>query len=384
MRTLPVRSPDRSPPARLDFLDGLRGMAVGLVLVQHIGELTVPAVRTFTASTVQLGQLGVMLFFLCSGFIIPASLERGQPRAGRRSALGAFWWGRVFRLYPLYWLSLAAAALLVVLGRYAPEEPLSAGDWMANAALLQLPAGAPNALDLYWTLALEMVFYVAVSVAFLLGVHRRSVGLSLLASVACLAAAALVPQAAGRPAPLALFCLATMFLGTVFQRWHAGSVGGRALAGCVGAALAAGTALLASAADDLVAAGGPGPVPMLAAWVGAYAVFTAGLALRRRSVPGWLRRLGTISYSVYLVHALVLVVVPPLSSPLLAAAVWGVLAVAASELTYRLVEQPGVRLGRRLRAARSPGADRLQLVPLTVTGAGAAARTAVPPQRIAV
>ena len=71
--------------------------------------------------------------------------------------------------------------------------------------------------------------------------------------------------------------------------------------------------------------------------------------MRGRSA-GWLRRLGTISFSVYLVQALVLIAVPrpalPASDrPRLAGVV-----LAVSEVTYRLVEQPSVRLGRRLGA----------------------------------
>lgn len=383
MRTLPVRARTGSPSGRLDFLDGLRGVAVGLVLLQHIGELTVPAVRSFTTSTVQLGQLGVMVFFLCSGFIIPATLERTRREPGRRVALRAFWISRVFRLYPLYWLSLAGAALLVTVGRYAPEEPLAAGDWLANAAMMQLPAGAPHALGLYWTLAFEMVFYAVVSVLFLLGWHRRSVLVSLAASVACLGAAALAEPLLGRPAPLGMFCLATMFLGTVVHRWHSGEVRLRTLVGCVGTTLAAGIAMLASALPGSSSADAPGFPPMLTAWLGAYAIFGAGVALRRRPVPGVLRRLGTISYSVYLVQALVLIAVPALPSPLLSAAVWTVLVIGVSETTYRLVEQPAVRLGRRLAAARPAVAD----LPVRVhpgRSEPASARTATAPQRLAV
>jgi peptidoglycan/LPS O-acetylase OafA/YrhL len=355
---------------------------VGLVLVQHIGERAFPAVASLSSSTVQLGQLGVMVFFLCSGFIIPASLERTRREPGRRAAVRAFWIARVCRLYPLYWVSLGGAALLVALGRYVPEQPLSSGDWLANAAMLQLPAGAPHALGLYWTLVLEMVFYVAVSVLFVAGLHRRSVALSLLASAGC-GAAALSGPLLGRPAPLALFCLATMFLGTVAHRWHAGEVGLPSLLRCTGAALTAGTALLVSDAVS-AAATGTALLPMLTAWLGAYAVFFAGLALRHRPVPAWLRRLGTISYSVYLVQALVLVVVPELPSPLLAAALWTGLVVGVSEVSYRVVEQPAQRLGRRLTDGPRPA--RTQPTPLHPARAAlpGPVRPAPAPQRLAV
>src|SRR5437868_796900 len=91
------------------FLDALRGIAVGLVVVQHIGQLTSPRFRDLSTDWAQLGQMGVMVFFLCSGFIIPATLERND-------SLATFWVSRFFRLYPLYWLSLLGAGLAAATG----------------------------------------------------------------------------------------------------------------------------------------------------------------------------------------------------------------------------------------------------------------------------
>jgi peptidoglycan/LPS O-acetylase OafA/YrhL len=345
---------------RLDFLDALRGVAVCLVLLQHLGELLFPAVGRLSADGVQLGQLGVMVFFLCSGFIIPASLERGAPGTSRRAALGRFWRGRLFRLYPLYWLSLAGAAVLVLAGTYSPAAPMTVGDWLANATMLQAFAGSQHALPLYWTLAFEMVFYLTLSALFLLGWHRHTAALSLVASAGCVVAAVVAEPLLGRSAPLGLFCVATMFTGTVFFRWHAGTVGLRTLLLCVGSALAAGTTLLGAAA---LQPGARDVVPMLTAWLGAYAIFCTGLALRSRAVPRWLRRLGTISFSVYLLQALVLLAVPALPSPALTAALWVAVIIAVSEGTYRLVEQPAVRLGRRL-SGRPPSAGAVSALPI--------------------
>jgi peptidoglycan/LPS O-acetylase OafA/YrhL len=350
----------RPRAGRLDFLDALRGVAVVLVLAQHLGELLFPAVHAFSRHGVQLGQLGVMVFFLCSGFIIPASLERGGPSAGRAATLAGFWLGRLFRLYPLYWLSLGCAAVLVVAGAYSPASPMSPADWLTNATMLQALAGSPHALPLYWTLAFEMIFYLALSVLFLLGLHRRSAALSLAASAGCVVAAVAAGPLLGRAAPLGLFCLATMFTGTVFFRWHAGTVRLRTLALCVGSALTAGTTLLVAAA---LQPGARDVVPMLTAWLGAYAIFCTALALRARTVPGWLRRLGTISFSVYLVQAVVLLAVPALPSPALTAVLWIAVTLAVSEGTYRLVEQPAVRLGRRL-GSRHPGTAPVPATPI--------------------
>ena len=355
---MPTARPSRT--GRLDFLDALRGVAVCLVLLQHLGELLFPAVARISTYGVQFGQLGVMVFFLSSGFIIPASLERSRSGTGRGAALAAFWRSRVFRLYPLYWLSLAGAAVLAVAGTYSPAVPMAVGDWLVNTTMLQAFAGRSHALPLYWTLGFEMAFYLALSVLFLLGWHRHSAALSLAASAGCVVAAVAAPVLLGRSAPLGLFCLATMFTGTVFFRWHAGAVGLRTLVGCVGSALAAGLTLLGAAA---LQPGARDVVPMLTAWLGAYAIFCTALALRSRAVPRWLRRLGTISFSVYLVQALVLLAVPALPSPVLTAALWIAVTVAVSEGTYRLVEQPAVRLGRRL-TVRGPSTGPVAATPI--------------------
>jgi peptidoglycan/LPS O-acetylase OafA/YrhL len=357
-----------APPAgkpRLEFLDALRGVAVALVLLQHVGEQISPAVRDLSASGIQLGQLGVMVFFLCSGFIIPASLERTPATDGKLAGLAAFWRGRVFRLYPLYLVSLGGAALLTVAGVATGAEGLTGADWLANTTMVQGLAGVPNAVGLYWTLAYEMVFYAALSVLFLLGLHRHSVALSLIASAACGAVALLAEPLLGRPAPLAIFCLATMFTGTVFSRWHAGAVRLPTLVLCVATALGAGSFLLVSslagaARPDLHGTGSL--VPMLSAWLGAYAIFCLGVALRGRRMPRPLRLLGTISYSVYLLQALVLLALPELSSPLGTAAMWVTATLALGAATYRWVELPTMRLGRR-RSAPSAVAPAVLPVP---------------------
>ena len=332
----------------MGFLDALRGVAVLLVLVQHVGELAFPAVADLTHSSMLLGQMGVMVFFLCSGFIIPATLERSRRGDGRGRRFLAFWRSRFFRLFPLYWLSLAVAAWLAFDGSYAPPSSMTTGDWLANVAMFQMLLGVPNALVAYWTLAFELVFYAALSALFVLGLHRRSVELSLAASAGCVALALGAGSVVGMSPPTGAFCLATMLTGTVFYRWHSGEIGLPTLVVCVSAALASGTALLAAAV-----LGTPQPpeaprfLAMLTAWLGAYAIFCVGVALRHRAVPAVLARLGTISYSVYLMQALVLAAVPAFSDALISAVVWVAVTLAVSEVTYRVVELPAIALGRR-------------------------------------
>lgn len=327
----------------MEFLDALRGVAVALVVLQHVAQHASVGFRHFSTAHLQLGQLGVMVFFLCSGFIIPASLERN-------GSLATFWVSRFFRLYPLYWLSLLAALVLAVAGRHVVPglRPL---DWVVNATMLQAFLGSPDAIGVYWTLAFEMAFYLSVSVLFLLAWHRRSVLLALLAAAVCLTAALGFRLLLDRGAPLGLFCLVTMFTGTVVHRVRAGTVRRGVAAGCVAFSLLAGMVLLWTTLhghEDPSKLGARSVVPMASAWVGAYLVFGAGLAAWGRKAPGPLQWLGKISYSVYLMQGIVYVGVPAVHSRWLTALAWVVVTVLASAVTYEVVERHAIAAGRRV------------------------------------
>lgn len=327
----------------MGFLDALRGVAVGLVVLQHIGQHTSSAFRELCTDWVQLGQLGVMVFFLCSGFIIPATIERND-------SLKTFWISRFFRLYPLYWLSLLGAGALAVAGT-AVQGGLTARDWAANATMVQALLGSPHAIGVYWSLAFEMVFYLAISGLFLLGVHRRSVQLALAAAGGAMALSAGCALVLDRPVPLGVFDLVTMFTGTVLYRCYAGIVPRQKAALCVGVSLLSGAVVLWAGLhghEDATELGARSLRPMALAWLGAYLVFCVGAVLWHRGAPRLLRRLGLISYSVYLMQGLVFVAIPATSRPWLTAATWAVVIVALSTVTYAVVERPAIARGRVL------------------------------------
>jgi peptidoglycan/LPS O-acetylase OafA/YrhL len=78
-----------SSPTRFAGLDGLRALAVGLVVVYHL----------FPGSWVRGGFIGVDVFFVISGFLITTLLLREHSNTGR-IALGGFWQRRARRLLP--------------------------------------------------------------------------------------------------------------------------------------------------------------------------------------------------------------------------------------------------------------------------------------------
>ena len=84
---------------RLAWLDAMRGFAALCVVFDHMGDVVLQRVHDGVYTVVDTGQYGVFVFFLVSGYIIPASLER-------KGSVRGFWVSRGFRLYPLYILAI--------------------------------------------------------------------------------------------------------------------------------------------------------------------------------------------------------------------------------------------------------------------------------------
>jgi peptidoglycan/LPS O-acetylase OafA/YrhL len=146
-----------------------------------------------------------------------------------------------------------------------------------------------------------------------------------------------------------LLLLAVMFAGTVVYRAQHGQIGPRAAA--VALIVVAGCLVLAHPAHALWAAG-------VAAVAGTFAAAYAG---RHRPIPRILRVLGRISYSLYLLHMVVLLLVvrlvpglaerPP-GMRIAVGVAFLALALSVAWSSYRLVEVPAQRLGRRLGTTR--------------------------------
>lgn len=390
----------RATTGRLEFLDAARGIAALVVALQHTAEAVWPSVLEWSHIWFRPGEFGVLVFFLCSGFIIPASLER-------RGSLSEFWIGRVFRLWPLYLvvLAVAAAGLLLLPGRDLPTEHSPLLVLAINTTMLQVFSPAPLIIGASWTLGYELVFYLLVAGLFALGWHRGSARISVLLLAGAMvvgtalprflitspsavswvtaaglvglvalpallstapvrtrlvAAAFIVPAVvlvANRPhdAYFPLLLLGSMFLGTLLYRWTTHEVTGRVAAAVFAAASV--IVLVTFRAHHIgyaepVTGATPRWWTEAATFLGAYAFFGALLLLRRHRFPSVLVLLGTISYSVYLMHALVLLLVPATGTAFQAFVLWNVVTLAGAAVTYRLVERPGIAAGRAVVARR--------------------------------
>src|SRR5580698_6185027 len=140
--------------SRMPSLDGLRAVAVLLVIVFHL-ELS----KTFTPVRYlwrfDIGYTGVKIFFVLSGFLITTLLLREHARHGKID-WGDFYLRRIFRIFPAYYTYLALAGVAVAAG----WATASRGDFLWAAIFLSDYHKAEWALLHTWSLAVEEQFYL--------------------------------------------------------------------------------------------------------------------------------------------------------------------------------------------------------------------------------
>jgi peptidoglycan/LPS O-acetylase OafA/YrhL len=347
-------------PDRLSFLDCIRGVAALAVLVEHIGALLWPRFHVFVHNSFNFGKFGVAAFFLTSGFVIPFSLERGN-------SLPKFWISRFFRLYPLYWLSLTMVVCLFLLGvphGFGPDfSSHLARNVLVNVTMFQQFVGIPHAEGLYYTLSMEMALYVFLSILFFRKRNHLSLLIAWVASAALAAVGILIPLLAQKRIPMAgLFYFLCFFVGTCVYRHFTGHVSANAL---VGLLTFVSVSTFAEIYCNYVVVKKEDVNELftlwavLLPWSAAYCVFLLAYFFRAHKFPTVFVWLGAISYSVYLFHPAVarivfLVPLPPVFSFLAVLAA----AILTATVTYRFVEQPFIRFGKKLQNhitnARSP------------------------------
>ena len=386
---------------RLAWLDALRGFAALCVVFDHLAAYAMPHLRGDVYRFLDPGTYGVFVFFLVSGYIVPASLER-------KGSVRGFWVSRVFRLYPLYAFALVTAVLLwwFNIGTLGGANYQGKTSLLTHALMLSTVLGGHNAINVIWTLTYEMAFYLLLTALFLTGTHRRSSRWALLFAAAALGLGGLLPMAAlshsflgSRLVPeiADLFVLAGIALAVT--RFRVPRTAGAILAGgtvmvlvlCNGnwvppyealtilALMFTGTMLYRAERGDYPwrrAVPAAITVLLLATtaglwhgWIwgsayrwqwatsvlGAGLTFAIGLACRNKQVPPVLAWLGVVSFSVYLVHPLLIQVykkIPlthgshPFPIQVLMAAIFVAVLLACSWLSHRWIEKPMQRSGR--------------------------------------
>ena len=338
---------------RILNIQALRGIAALLVVSFHLipieekygaGESILPAFFKH-------GMFGVDLFFVISGFIM-TSITRGQFQ-NTSNAL-KFLYHRASRIYPIYWF-YSALVLIVFLIR--PEWVNSAQDNQVNilSSFLLWPESTLPLINVGWTLIHEMYFYLVFSVL-LVFLSEKKLGLSLLLwGVAVIVADFYLvtnnPVLNLIAHPLTLEFIAGCFLAIHFRK---DSGWGFTLL------------LVISAAVTLVILTVLNGSEIPNGWwrVGIYGVpatavlYCLVVAERKNLVLNiYLSKLGDASYSIYLMHVLVLsaagraLYALSTSYPISNAAMVIILClfvIISGLVSYRIIEQPLLKASRKL------------------------------------
>jgi peptidoglycan/LPS O-acetylase OafA/YrhL len=139
-------------------IDYLRGIAALMVCFCHF-RLSLPEFMRDTAKTY--GELGVQVFFVISGYIIPYSLFRGGYRL---ADFGRFWLKRILRLQPALAAALALTFLLSISAAAVKGQASTAQAWTYLKAALYL--AVPDENPVIWTLIVEVKYYFFVAALF--------------------------------------------------------------------------------------------------------------------------------------------------------------------------------------------------------------------------
>ncbi len=376
------------PGVRVAALDGVRGIAVLLVLAFHLG---VPGAAG--------GWMGVDVFFVLSGYLITTLLVAEWRTTGRVS-LPQFWGRRARRLLPalLVMLPIVIATALLV-GRPAPTlrgDAYATLAYIANWRFIASDQSYFASFDVSplrhaWSLAIEEQFYLVWPVAIVLllrFVRRPALRVAGVVVLALLSAGWMRVVAVDgtdlsrayygsdtRLATILAGCVAALCVAAASERTR-GRL--RRLSGGLvvlpGIALAVVAVALPEDTRWLYTSGGFAGIAVLAALVVVGAAHLGPGGVHGVLGSSVLVRAGLISYGLYLWHWPVIVLLDAdrvdLSRPALMA-VQLATAVALAELSYRLVEYP-IRT-RRLRLAHP-----LPVVGATVAAVALVAAVAVP------
>jgi peptidoglycan/LPS O-acetylase OafA/YrhL len=174
---------------RLAGLDGLRGLAALYVVVNHVFLRAFPGYPVdrapFWAGWFIYGRFAVVVFIVLSGF----SLALAPARKGwKLGGLASFARRRARRILPAYWAALVFSLAVAWLIVPPPGQGLpTARSVLVNGLLVQNLVGAPSPNRSFWSLAVEAQLYVLLPLLLLL--VRRWGAMAMVAAVTLLVAA---------------------------------------------------------------------------------------------------------------------------------------------------------------------------------------------------
>jgi peptidoglycan/LPS O-acetylase OafA/YrhL len=346
---------------RLAFIDTLRGVAVLSVVLQHSLEEIVSNQATGEYYWIfhnaigyyfNFGRFGVVLFFFVSGFVIPYSFPSSA------TPVRDFTISRFFRLYPAYWLSIVVVLITapIVEGKTFPLSQV-----IVNLSMFQTFVNVPNMRVVYWTLAIELVFYIGCIALFAAGLLNRRLTafyIVVAASLICIVGPLFIHNRIVWALMEVALNLTAMFVGKVtrdtviggrLRWWHVAIC---ATLYCVFAVTLSFKRFGGEYHENFFFG-----YSIAAAYVSAATVFIVFASFGERLSWRFMAFVGVISYSVYLMAPFVIVWIYYFCGAGRNPAEWllfvaGVIAISilVSWLTHVAVEKPFISLGHRVRS----------------------------------
>ncbi len=353
-------------------LDGVRACAMGIVFIYHAGAPQwVP------------GRFGVTTFFFLSGFLITTLLRREFEDTGGIS-LRYFYLRRLLRIFPPMWATIALAALIALIGYVAGFGPAALVAMFLNITNYFMLAGGnvPYELEPLWSLAVEEHFYLLFPAAYLLLLHRGASAKQQTAALVAVAIAVLawriLLQTGGasydRLALASDTRMDSLLWGAVLaiavnpvtnnpvmahpvarRLIEVRTLPSLMIVGVVGLVLFASFKMVYEPGGSALA------ISYTVQGLALMPLFYIAIVHHRWPLFRWLdwrpvRHIGTLSYTMYLVHLLVFAVydrLAPGSHLAIRGVVVFALTVALAHLSYVAMERPLADLRRRLRARTS-------------------------------
>lgn len=169
MPLFPKANATTTPYGKMRSIEAARALAAILVVLMHCGNLM--RVDHFSGhiglgGLFAFGYVGVDFFFVLSGFIIAYVhyQDIGRPRS-----LWRYLWRRLTRIYPIFWISLLLAILVIEGGRFIIGKPAGLEIELTDilGTIFLLPASEPKYVGVAWSLQYEIIFYLAFCVLIL-------------------------------------------------------------------------------------------------------------------------------------------------------------------------------------------------------------------------
>lgn len=377
--------PSSAERERHDYLDSLRGIAILGVVLVHAAILTkqVDPIWMYAFT----GQRGVQLFYIISAFTLCLSLDGRRPE---HYPLSNYFLRRFFRIAPLFYLAIV---MNVVATHYAPELTLNPpiGVWDVLSGVLFLNGLRPHMINNValggWSIAVETTFYLILPwlYRYLNSVRRAALAFSVCALVLGLLSWQIALQMPDPeleqyfaflwfPVELPVFLLGILAY-RIWQQYLRNNLALQPYRKELSLVLLIGAALIYQGClpfEDWKLYGSSFLfLPLL---------LSLALYPRRLFVNPLTRYIGKISYSLYLLHFFALVASRWVLNYLETqhwqfatrrvyghwsgwlAAFLGILlaSLPICALSWKLIEQPGIQLGRKIIALREGWADRSQ------------------------